>query len=164
MSFLPPNLQRQSIEGNTEYLPVSWPHPFFIHHRTLDGTDVVAFMLLSYTSTRKPEDIVTQTPRQPFYSPFSGTTRVSGSQKRTSGFYGEGNINRGRHTDHRLCATPSGLTSAHLHHPPIFYRPDSLPAAQATVSKHWRQLVHSDKGEDTRVLLKCYLHRLCTTV
>jgi len=39
----------------------------------------------------------------------------------------------------RLGTTPSGLTSAHLHHPPIFYRPDALPAAQPTVSKHWRQ-------------------------
>jgi len=36
----------------------------------------------------------------------------------------------------RLGATPSGLTSAHLHQPPIFYRPDALPAAQPTVSKH----------------------------
>jgi len=36
----------------------------------------------------------------------------------------------------RLGATPSGLTSAHLHHPPIFYRPDALPVAQPTVSKH----------------------------
>jgi len=42
----------------------------------------------------------------------------------------------------RLGATPSGLTIAHLHHPPIFYRPDALPAAQPTVSKHWRQLIH----------------------
>jgi len=36
----------------------------------------------------------------------------------------------------RLGTTPSGLTIAHLHHPPIFYRPDALPAAQPTVSKH----------------------------
>jgi len=35
----------------------------------------------------------------------------------------------------RLGATPSGLISAHLHHP-IFHRPDALPAAQPTVSKH----------------------------
>jgi len=38
-----------------------------------------------------------------------------------------------------LGATPSGLTSAHLHHPtipPFFNRPDALPAAQSTVSKH----------------------------
>jgi len=32
--------------------------------------------------------------------------------------------------------TPSGLTSAHLHHPTYFYRPDALPAAQPTASKH----------------------------
>jgi len=32
-------------------------------------------------------------------------------------------------------ATPSRLSSAHLHHP-IFYRTDALPAAQPTVSKH----------------------------
>ena len=37
----------------------------------------------------------------------------------------------------RLGATSSGLTSALLHHPPIFfYRPDALPAAQPTASKH----------------------------
>ena len=36
----------------------------------------------------------------------------------------------------RLGATPSGLTSAHVHHPPTFYRPDALPTAQPTVSKH----------------------------
>jgi len=30
----------------------------------------------------------------------------------------------------RLSTTPSGLTSDHLHHPPIFYRPDALPADQ----------------------------------
>jgi len=35
----------------------------------------------------------------------------------------------------QLGATPSRLTSAHLYHPPIFYRPDALPAAQPTVSK-----------------------------
>jgi len=33
----------------------------------------------------------------------------------------------------RLGATPSEPTSAHLHHSPIFYRPDALPAAQPTV-------------------------------
>jgi len=36
----------------------------------------------------------------------------------------------------RLGATPSELTSAHLHHPPhIFYRPDALPTTQPTASK-----------------------------
>jgi len=37
----------------------------------------------------------------------------------------------------QLGATPSGLTIAHLQHPAIFfYRPDALPAAQPTASKH----------------------------
>ena len=36
----------------------------------------------------------------------------------------------------RLGATPSGLTSAHLHYSPIFYGPDALPATEPTVSKH----------------------------
>jgi len=44
----------------------------------------------------------------------------------------------------RLGATPSRLTSAHLNHSPFFYRPDALPATQPTVSKHCRQLAHSD--------------------
>jgi len=39
----------------------------------------------------------------------------------------------------RLGATPSGLTSAHLL--PFFYRPDALPSAQPTVSKHWRHKI-----------------------
>jgi len=74
----------------------------------------------------------TNTP-QPFYGPFSGTTRVSWCQKRTSGLYGAKvngrKINRkikGRLTEADtltiwLGTTPSGLTSAHLHHPPIFF-------------------------------------------
>jgi len=33
-------------------------------------------------------------------------------------------------------ATPSRLTSVHLCHPPYFYRPDALPAAQPTAPKH----------------------------
>jgi len=32
----------------------------------------------------------------------------------------QGKINRGRQTDHPVGATPSRLTSAHLHHPPFF--------------------------------------------
>jgi len=32
----------------------------------------------------------------------------------------------------RLGATPSRISSAHFHHPPIFYRPNALPAAQPT--------------------------------
>jgi len=61
----------------------------------------------------------TTTP-QPFYDPFSGTTRVRRCQKRTSGdFMVQRKINRGKNTHHPAGATPSGLTSAYLHHPSI---------------------------------------------
>jgi len=78
---------------------------------------------------------VTTTP-QPFYGPFSGTTRVSRCQKRTLDFMVQGKINRGRHTDH-----PAGRHSIRTNQcppapSPIFYRPDALPVAQPTVSKH----------------------------
>jgi len=38
----------------------------------------------------------------------------------------------------RVGATPTGLT-APTPQPQGFYRPDALPAAQPTASKHWRQ-------------------------
>jgi len=56
----------------------------------------------------------------------------------------QGKINRGRYTDHlagrhsiriNQCPPPSS--------PHIFYRPDALPAAQPTASKHWRQCVEA---------------------
>jgi len=52
----------------------------------------------------------------------------------------------------RLGSTPSGLTSAHLHHSPTFYRPDAFPAAQPTVSMHWRPGFSVSQHE-----LKCYV-------
>ena len=76
----------------------------------------------------------TTTP-QPFYGPFSGTTQVSRCQKRTSGLYGaredlteaDTPIIRRHSIWTNLCPPPPS---------PIFYRPDALPAAQPTVSKH----------------------------
>ena len=61
-------------------------------------------------------------PPEPFCDPFSGTTRVSRCQKRTSGLYGAmGRLTEADTLTIRLGATPSGLTSAHLHRPPIFF-------------------------------------------
>ena len=40
------------------------------------------------------------TTTQPFYGPFSGITRVSRCQKRTSGFMVQGKTNRGIHINH----------------------------------------------------------------
>jgi len=73
-------------------------------------------------------------PLQPFYGPFSGTTRVSRCQKRTSGLYGAREINRDRHTDH-LAEHHSIQTNQcpPAPSPHIFYGPDALPAAHPTV-------------------------------
>ena len=80
----------------------------------------------------------TTPPPQWFYGLFPGPLGWAGGRRELLDFMMQRKINRGRHTV-RLGATPSGLISAHLHHPPFFYRPDALPAAQPTVSKHWRQ-------------------------
>jgi len=67
---------------------------------------------------------------QPFYGPFSGW---AGARRELLDCMVQGNINRGRHTDH---------TARHhsIQTNPIFYRPGALPATQPTVSRHWRQL------------------------
>ena len=74
---------------------------------------------------------------QPFYGRSSGTTW--GEPVPEENFWTlwcNGKLTEADTQTIRLGATPSGLSSAHLHHPPIFCRPDALPAAQATVSKH----------------------------
>jgi len=58
-------------------------------------------------------------PPQLFYGPFSRTTRVSRCQKRTSGFMVQGKTQEADTLTIRMGAPPSGLNSAHLHHPPF---------------------------------------------
>jgi len=85
---------------------------------------------------------------------FPGPPGWAGVRRELLDFMVKGEINRGRHTDH-----PAGHHSIWTNQcppppfPHIFYRPDALPATQPTVSKNWRQLAHSDWGEDARVLL-----------
>ena len=63
------------------------------------------------------EQVGGHTPR-PFYGPFSGTTQVSLCQKRNFWtLWCKGRLTEAGTQTIRLCATPSGLTSAHLHHP-----------------------------------------------
>jgi len=76
---------------------------------------------------------------------FLGPPGWASARRELLDFMVQRKINRRRHTDH-----PAGHHSIRTNqcsHPPspaFFYRPDALPAAQPTVSKHWRQLVHSD--------------------
>ena len=81
--------------------------------------------------------INTTTHTHPFNGPFSGTTQASRYQK------GKTNLDFTEARDsewqwHQLghMQVCTSLQPA-LHHS-VFYRPDALPAAQPTASKHWR--------------------------
>jgi len=51
-------------------------------------------------------------------------------------FYGAGEDNGGRGTDSPGRRHPNQTNGAHPQPPKVFYRPDALPAAQPTASKH----------------------------
>jgi len=91
----------------------------------------------------------TTTPTQLLYDLFPGPPGWAGARREFLDFMVQGKINRRRHRP----SSRAPLHPGHLHHPPLFYRPDALPAAQPTVLKHYRQLAHSDLGEEARVLL-----------
>ena len=83
----------------------------------------------------------THTHTHPFNGPLSGTTRVGRYQK------GKTNLDftGARESEwqwHQLGTCKSAphsrqITTPAPHHS-VFYRPDALPAAQPTASKHWR--------------------------
>jgi len=133
----------QSIEGNIKHWSesVPWPHPFFIH-------------LYSYTAfTFKNHQ--TTTILRPFFRYHSGEPVP---EENFWTLWCKGRLTEADTPTIRLGATPSGLTSVHFHHPPhIFYRLDALPAAQPTVSKHWRQL--GMKKITTERKQACYVHK-----
>ena len=116
----------------------------------------------------------THTHTHTFNGPFSGTSQVSRYQK------GKTNLDFTEARDSRLCyvicyATSSAICKSALRyrqiampapHHSVFYRPDVLPAAQPTVSKHWRNSTGSEPGTMrkhhlvipvTSSLLQCYL-------
>ena len=80
-----------------------------------------------------------------FTACFPGPPGWAGARRELLDFMVQGEINRGRHTDH-----PAGCNSMRTNQCPpppspiFFYGPDALPATQPTVSKHWRQLAHLD--------------------
>ena len=65
------------------------------------------YLILTTTTT-------TTTVLPPFYP---GSSRWAGARRELLDFMVHGKINSSRHTTIRLAATPSGLTSAHVHHP-----------------------------------------------
>jgi len=76
------------------------------------------------------------TTRQPFYGPFSGTTRVSRCQKRTLNFMVQRKINRGRHTDH-----PAGCHSIQTNQYPPSPSPIDWVEIDVSGVKCWRGTV-----------------------
>ena len=81
----------------------------------------------------------------PFNGPLSGTTRVSRYQKgKTNVDFTETRVSYGElRSSIRWKSSGSGIHWAICKcapHHSVFYRPDALPVAQPTASKHWRQL------------------------
>ena len=79
----------------------------------------------------------------PFNGPFSVTTRVSRYQKGKKPIWIllEQETVSGSGISWAICksAPRSRQITTPVPHHSIFYRPDALPAAQPTASKHWRQ-------------------------
>ena len=86
----------------------------------------------------------THTHTHPFNGPFSGTTRVGRYQKgKTNLDLLKQEIVSGSGSSWAICkSAPRSrqITTPAPHHS-VFYRPEALPAAQRTASKHWRSVV-----------------------
>jgi len=93
---------------------------------------------LSLRTTFAPSPTHTQTHTHPFNGPLSGTTRVSRYQKgKTSLDFTEARES-GSGISWAVCkpAPRSRQITMSAPHHSVFYRPDALPAAQPTASKH----------------------------
>jgi len=80
-----------------------------------------------------------------FMALFPGPPGWAGARRELLDFMVQGKINRGRHTDH-LAGCHSIRTNQCPPPPssPFFLQAGCPSCAQPTVSKHWRQLAHSD--------------------
>jgi len=102
-------------------------------HKCKQGTIV----MLQLSSSSK--GFLCYIPPYRFTALFLGPSGWAGARRELIDFMVQLNINRGRHTDH-----PAGRHSIRTNQcpsppsPHFFYRSDALPAAQPTVSKHWR--------------------------
>jgi len=85
----------------------------------------------------------THTHTHPFNGPFSGTTRVSRYQKSKPNLdFTKARDSESSGISWAICkSAPSSrqITTPATHHS-VFYRPDALPAAQPTASKHLREI------------------------
>jgi len=99
----------------------------------------------------------------PFNGPFSGTTRVSQYQKGKTGLdLLKQETVSGSGISWAMCKSAPRfrqITTPAPHHS-VFYRPDALPAAQPTASKHWRDKmvrIHNKNARNNLLYNKRYL-------
>jgi len=93
----------------------------------------------------------------PFNCPFSGTTRWAGTRKvKPIWILRKQETMSGSGISWAICKSTSRsrLITMPAPHCSVFYRPDALPAAQPTESKHWRLL-------QTSVHRVNWHHRIC---
>jgi len=104
-----------------------------------------AAIILSVCHTTTPHTWAHEPPHHNrFTAFFPGPPRWASARRELLDFMVQGEIYRGRHTDH--LAGRHSIRTNQCPPPPsphIFYGLDALPAAQPTVSKHWRDsLLH----------------------
>ena len=104
----------------------------------------------------------------PFHGPLSRTTRVSRYQKGTTNLdFTEARDSEWQwHQLGHMQVCTSLQTDNHASTPPLkfFYRPDALPAAQPTASKHWRQLLTTLKMTLSGTHCVAWRHRLIFSI
>ena len=96
----------------------------------------------THSLTHSHNNLSTHTDTHPFKGPFSGIPRWAGTRKvKPIWILLKQETVSGSGISWAICkSAPRSrqITTPASHHS-VFYRPDSLPAAQPTVSKHWRQ-------------------------
>ena len=130
----------------------------FLNHKNWTRFATWTFQSASF-KVCKPHDIE-HTHTHPFNGPFSGTTWVGRYQRGKKPIWillkQETVSGSGIHWAICKSAPHSRQTTTPVPHDSVFYRPDALPAAQPTASKHWRQ-----KIDTTLKLEKNWIHA-CT--
>ena len=96
-----------------------------------------------------------------FTALFPGPPGWAGARRELLDFMVQGKINRGRHTNHSARRHSSGLTSAHLHHPPYFwYCPSCCPTNSVKTLMATSAFGLGRRRQSSPQ--RCYLHRLRT--
>ena len=103
------------------------------------------------------------TPPQSFYGRFWDHPGEPVPEEKLLDLMVQGKINRGWHTNHPAGATPSGVSSAHLYHPPYFLR-TGCSCCRPTNSDHLSCTDFNNflsKRELTFMFTICYRPSVC---